>query len=116
MDDWATTTEQTVLDRALDLATEHGWSAITVRKAGSAAGLSAGETELLLPDGPRDLAALYSRRLDTRARAALPDPATFKTRERTRAAVTARMDAASVELMASRRLAGFLALPHNLPL
>ena len=64
----------------------------------------------------RDLAALYSRRLDSQALAALPDPSTLKIRERIRAAVVARMDAASAELMASRRVAGFLALPHNLPL
>ncbi|MDB5440226.1 MAG: rpsU-divergently transcribed protein [Caulobacteraceae bacterium] len=116
MDDWATTTEQTVLDHALGLAAESGWSAITVRKAGAAAGLSAGETDLLLPDGARDLAALYSRRLDDQALATLPDPSTLKIRERIRAAVVARMDAASAELIASQRLAGFLALPHNLPL
>lgn len=116
MDDWANTTEQTVLDHALRLSTESGWSAITVRRAGAAAGLSAGETELLLPDGARDLAALYSRRLDSRALAALPDPASLKIRERIRAAVIARMDAASADLLASRRLTGFLALPQNLPL
>ena len=34
--------------------------------AGAAAGFSLGETELLLPGGPRDLAALYSARLRRR--------------------------------------------------
>ena len=48
------------------------WSQRPVRTcpavaAGKAAGLSAAETELLLPRGPADLAALLSRRHDTLA-------------------------------------------------
>ena len=42
--------------------------------AGKALGMSEGETGLSLPHGPADLAALLSRRHDTRALAALGDP------------------------------------------
>lgn len=114
--DWAETTEQRVLDEALKLVPARGWTWPMVRAAGQAAGLSAPETELLLPHGPADLAALLSRRHDAAALAALPDPTPLKIRARIRAAVEARLDAAAADEAATRRWAGFLALPRNLPL
>ncbi|MDP1631360.1 MAG: COQ9 family protein [Caulobacter sp.] len=115
-DDWAVRAEQQVLDEALTLIPARGWSRTMTLAAGKAAGLSAGECDLLLPNGPRDLAALLSRRHDAAALAALPDPAALKIRERIRAAVVARLDAAQADREAVRRWAGFLALPTNLPL
>ncbi|MBT9472467.1 MAG: COQ9 family protein [Pseudomonadota bacterium] len=114
--DWAEATEQQVLDAALTITTTQGWTWPAVRAAGKAAGLSVADTELLLPHGPADLAALLSRRHDARALAALPDPATFKIRERIRAAVEARIDAAAADEAAVRRWSGYLALPLNLAL
>ena len=114
--DWAEATEQQVLDAALTITTTLGWTWPAVRAAGKAAGLSVADTELLLPHGPADLAALLSRRHDARALAALPDPATFKIRERIRAAVEARIDAAAADEAAVRRWSGYLALPLNLAL
>jgi len=116
--DWANETEQKVLDEALRLVPSRGWSRDTVVAAAAAAGLSAAEAELLLPHGARDLAALLSRRHDTKAMAALSlqDPATLKIRERIRAGVVARLDAARADEAAVRRWAGFLSLPLNLPL
>jgi len=49
MTDWATRTEQDILDQALKLAPKQGWTWPMVRAAGAAAGLSGPETELLLP-------------------------------------------------------------------
>src|SRR5438067_1205575 len=94
--DWATKTEQQVLDAALALAPSEGWTGRMATMAGAACGLSAGETELLIPRGPADLAALASRRHDGQALAALAgvDPAALKIRERIRRAVEARLDAA----------------------
>lgn len=115
-DDWAVRTEQQVLDEALKLAPTRGWGQATLLAAAKARGLSAGDAELLFPNGPKDLAALLSRRHDAVALAALPDPATLKIRERIRAAVVARLDAVQVDREAVRRWAGFLALPTNLPL
>lgn len=117
-DNWADSAEAKVLDAALELAGEHGWSAKTVLRAAQAAGLSAGDVELLMPGGPRDLAALYSRRLDRAMLDALADvdPRSLKIRQRITRAVQARQDAAAAHEAATRRWAGFLALPTNLPL
>jgi ubiquinone biosynthesis protein COQ9 len=114
-DVWARETEQRVLDAALVLAPRLGWTRAMVLKAGAAAGLSAPETELLVPNGAADLAALLSRRHDAAALEALAalDPQAMKIRARVRAAVAARLDADAADLPAVRRLVGFLALPQN---
>jgi ubiquinone biosynthesis protein COQ9 len=116
--DWAQTTEQQVLDAALKLAPGEGWSARMATLAGQACGLSAGETELLLPQGPADLAALLSRRHDAKALETLAaiDPNALKIRERIARAVEARLNAAAADEAAVRRCAGFLALPSHAPL
>lgn len=114
--DWASAAERQVLCASLQIAAARGWTWPTVKAAGKAAGLSEADVELLLPHGPKDLAALFSRAHDEQALAALPDPATLKIRERIRAGVEARLDAAAQDEAALRRWAGFLALPLNLPL
>jgi ubiquinone biosynthesis protein COQ9 len=116
--DWAETTEREVLSQALKLAPRHGWTWAMAKAAGAAAGLSEGETELLLPRGPQDLAALLSRSHDARALAMLEgvDPSALKIRARIGQAVTARIDAAAVDEPAVRRWTGFLALPANIAL
>jgi len=115
---WAETTEQALLDETLKLAPVHGWTRRTSILAGQALGMSQGETELLIPHGPTDLAALLSRRHDARTLAALADvhASNLKIRERIRRAVEARLDAAASDEPALRRWMGFLALPQNLPL
>lgn len=116
--DWTRTAEQQVLDQALRLAPLEGWTTRMARLAGRAAGFSDGETELLLPRGPADLAALLSRRHDARALLMLQpaDPAGLKVRERIAQAVEARVDAAGDDEAAARRCCGWLALPQNLAL
>ncbi|HEY3695706.1 COQ9 family protein [Phenylobacterium sp.] len=116
--DWASDAEQRVLTAALPLIAAKGWSRAVALEAGRAAGLSAGETELLLPHGAADLAALLSRRQDAQALAALAgaDPAALKIRERIARAVEARLDAACTDEAATRRWTGFLALPPNMSL
>lgn len=115
---WAAEAEARVLDAALPIAAQRGWTTPTLLAAGRMAGLSEADVELLLPNGPADLAALYSRRCDARALAALAevDPLALRVRERIRAAVAARLDAALEEPQAERRCVGFLALPQNLGL
>ena len=116
--DWASEAEGRVLAEALRLAPQQGWTWRATHAAGAAAGLCAGETELLLPNGPRDLAALYSRRCDAAALAALADvdPTTLKVRERIRRAAWARVEAAMKAEAATRRWSGYMALPPNAPL
>ncbi len=117
-DAWARETEDQVLDAALVHVVHEGWSRRLAIRAGADVGLSAGETELLLPNGAADLAALLGRRHDRRALATLAgtDPPSLKIRERIRAAVEARLDAAAQDEAAVRRWSGFLALPQNLAL
>jgi ubiquinone biosynthesis protein COQ9 len=116
--DWATETEQKVLDAALRLIPLKGWTQPMALEAGRSAGLSDGETKLLLPHGPADLAALLSRRHDAEALAALSavDPATLKVREKIQRAVDARIDAACADEASVRRWTGYLALPPNMAL
>jgi ubiquinone biosynthesis protein COQ9 len=116
--DWIGTAEQQLLDQAIRIAPLEGWTARMARMAGRAAGFSAGETELLLPRGPADLAALLSRRHDARALLMLQavDPEKLKVRERISRAVEARIDAAGDDEAAARRWCGWLALPQNLAL
>lgn len=116
--EWAAATEQALLDEALKLAPIHGWTQRTARLAGQALGQSAAETELLIPNGPADLAALLSRRHDARALAILENvhPDNLKIRERIRRAVEARLDASASDEPALRRWLGHLALPQNLGL
>jgi ubiquinone biosynthesis protein COQ9 len=116
--DWADETEQRLLDAALKLAPAEGWTSRLALSAGKACGLTPGETELLLPQGPADLAALLSRRHDARALQALAavDPTKLKIRERIAHGVEARLAAATADEAAVRRCSGFLALPPNLAL
>jgi ubiquinone biosynthesis protein COQ9 len=116
--DWADTAENRLLDAALLLAPQSGWSALTVRLAAKKAGLSEADAGLLLPHGASDLVALLSRRHDAAALQALSalEPRSLKIRERITRAVQARVEAAATDEAASRRLLGFLALPHHMPL
>ena len=116
--DWADEAELRVLDAAIALAPTLGWNSRLAAQAGAAAGLSAGETLLLMPGGPCDLAALFSRRHDRAGLATLGelDPQALKMRQRISRGVEARLDAAQADGEALRRWAGFLALPANLPL
>lgn len=116
--DWAETAEQQLLDEVLKFAPREGWTWRTAKLAGKAMGLSEGETELLVPHGPADLAALLSRRHDQRALLTLKDvnPSPLKIRERIARAVEARLDAAAADEPATRRWAGYLALPMHMGL
>jgi ubiquinone biosynthesis protein COQ9 len=117
-EDWAARAEQQALDQALLISPREGWTARMAQMAGRAAGFTDGETELLLPHGPADLAALLARRHDARALVALRDvdPDALKIRERIGRALEARLDAAGQDEAAVRRCMGYLALPANAPL
>jgi ubiquinone biosynthesis protein COQ9 len=116
--DWAESAEARILDAALLLAPVHGWTAPMVRRAARQAGLSDADAALLLPHGAQDLAALLSRRHDGAALRALGavDPRSLKVRDRIQRGVQARVEAAAADQAAVRRLLGFLAQPHHVPL
>ncbi|MBO9547687.1 COQ9 family protein [Caulobacter sp.] len=115
---WADDAEQRVLDEAVRLAPKAGWNAGLVSRALAAAGFSDAEGQLLLPEGPRDLAALLSRRHDAAALGRLKafDVSALKIRQRIREGVVARLDAAQEHADVMRPLAAFLAFPTNLAL
>jgi ubiquinone biosynthesis protein COQ9 len=116
--DWAKDAEARLLAEALRLAPMLGWTWMCAYAAGAATGLSRGDLELLAPHGPADLAALWSRACDQAmlARLAAADPTALKVRERVRLAVRALMSAALEQEAATRRWAGYLALPAHAPL
>lgn len=116
--DWAAQTEARLLDAALPLAPELGFTSKLVQTAAKAIGLTRAEAELLLPEGPRDLAALLSYRHDEAALTALGtvDVQALKIRERIARGVETRVEAAMADEAAVRRLMGFLALPQNMAL
>ncbi|MEO8925709.1 MAG: COQ9 family protein [Caulobacteraceae bacterium] len=113
--DWAEETEARLLTAALTHAPRLGWTSRLVAAAARDVGLTVAEAELLLPHGPRDLAALLAARHDAHALEALADvdPASLKVRERIRRGVLARCDAAMEDEAAVRRWSGFLVLPPN---
>jgi ubiquinone biosynthesis protein COQ9 len=116
--DWAKAAEARLLDAAVGLAPDCGWTLRTIRLAAGRVGLSEAEAALLVPNGAADLVALLWRRHDAQATAALDhlDPRSLKVRERISRAVGARVEAAAADAPATRRLQGFLALPHHMPL
>ncbi len=113
--DWAGETEARLLSATLPHVGRLGWTRRALAAGAADIGLTAAEAELLLPEGPRDLAALLARRHDAAALAALAgvDPASLKIRERIRSASLARLAAALADEDATRRWMGFLALPGN---
>ena len=115
---WADETEARLLSAALPHVGKLGWTRRLIAAAAKDVGLSGAEAELLLPGGPRDLAALLARRHDAAALATLAaiDPASLKVRERIRKGVLVRCEAAMADGEAVRRWMGFLALPLNAPL
>ncbi|MGA0603309.1 COQ9 family protein [Caulobacter sp. KR2-114] len=116
--DWVAAQEARLLDAAVSLAPRYGWSGLMLKAAARRLGVSDADVSLVLPQGPRDLAALMSRRHDGAALRALEafDPQALKVRERIRQAVLARVEAAVADEPATRRWSGFLALPGNIPL
>ena len=115
---WADQTAERLLSAALVHVEGLGWTRRLVAAAARDVGLSLAEAELLLPEGPRDLAALLARRHDRATLAALADrdPSAMKIRDRIRDGVLARIEAAVTNGPVTRRWMGFLALPPNMAL
>ncbi len=115
---WAEAAEARIIAAAIPLADKLGWTGELVERAARDARITDADAELLLPHGPRDLAALLSRRHDAIAMQALSglEASHLKVRERIRCAVEARVEAAAGDEKAVRKATGFLSLPFNLPL
>jgi ubiquinone biosynthesis protein COQ9 len=110
--------ENRVVDAALALIGELGFSFTALKAAADACALSPAERDLAFPNGAQDLAALLWRRFD-----GVFDDADFvsslsnlKIREKIARLLEVRIEAAAKDETVAHRLMGFLALPHNLPL
>ncbi len=116
--DWAGRTEQALLDAFLLHVAARGWTQAAIDRAAADIGISCADAALLCGNGPRDLAALFSRRLDGLGLDALKvlEPGQLKIRERIFKGVEARLEAAAAYDKAARSWTGFLALPVNVPL
>ena len=117
--DWADSTEQAVLDAAIRrLSTHPHWDQRLVDLAACDVGLTPATIRLLLPYGPRDLAALLSHRHDdlTLVQLNALGAKGLTIREKITLAVATRIDVAMGDETAVRRSIGFLALPSQGPL
>jgi ubiquinone biosynthesis protein COQ9 len=94
-----------------------GWTWKSVSRAAKDAGYAEAEAHLAFPEGIREVVTAYSARLDRRMQTALDARAAemvgMKTRERVAFALRLRLESASGEREAIRRLVAFLARPEN---
>jgi ubiquinone biosynthesis protein COQ9 len=94
-----------------------GWTWRSVKCGARDAGYTEPEAHLAFPEGIREVVTAYSARLDRRMQTAIEARAAemvgMKTRERVAFALRLRLEAASGEREAIRRLVAFLALPEN---
>jgi ubiquinone biosynthesis protein COQ9 len=107
--------KEAVLEKALDLAPELGFSDALLARAAKEADAGAEMMLHLFPDGPASLVAYFSERCDAQMEARLKqqDLVAMKVRERITAAVLARIDALKAHKEAARRACAFLVLPPN---
>jgi ubiquinone biosynthesis protein COQ9 len=104
-----------VLEAALALAPQDGFSDATLARTCDEAGIDGAARARLFPGGPPDLVEAFSETVDAAmekrlAKAKLP---AMKIRERIKAAVMARLDALRPHKDAARRAGAFLTLPPH---
>jgi ubiquinone biosynthesis protein COQ9 len=102
-----------VLDAALELVPEQGFTDRVLGDAAVRAGIDAGDVARLFPDGPLGLAEGFSDAADRAMEERLADLARMKVRERITTAVLARLDVLRPHKEAARRAVAFLSLPPN---
>jgi ubiquinone biosynthesis protein COQ9 len=95
-----------------------GWSDKALAMAAAELGIPAGRAKLCFPGGAPDMIAAWFDSIDRDMAAAFPleRVEAMKIRERIRALVMFRIEAAEPSKEALRRAIAFLALPQNLPL
>jgi len=95
-----------------------GWSKAAIAAAAQRIGMDDAEIGSLLPGGPRDAVAAFSRWADRKMLGALDETSleAMKVRERVATAVRARLAALEPHREAVRRALALLALPQNVAL
>ncbi len=107
---------EAILDRALNAAAFDGWTDTMLAKAAVDADLPQGSDALYFPDGPVELIAYWSGRMDDAARAQIEalDLASMKVRERVTEAVAIRLNQIGRHEEAARRAQARLSLPDGI--
>jgi ubiquinone biosynthesis protein COQ9 len=100
-----------------DAACFDGWSEAAIASAAAQAGVDPAVAQLAFPGGPMDLIAAWVETVDAAMVQALPAEklAGMKVRERIRALVQFRLDAATGKEEALRRALAIQAMPQNAP-
>ncbi|WKL57514.1 COQ9 family protein [Asticcacaulis sp. ZE23SCel15] len=108
--DLATTTAKLMPDLGLN--------STSLRRAAAHIGLTPAESDLICPNGPRDIAAVLWRSHDAAWLAVVEatDMTGMKVREKISFLLTTRLDQAAVEESVTHRLFGYLMLPQHLGL
>lgn len=94
-----------------------GWNEAAVRAAAQECGIDSDAALYAFADGPMAMIAAWIASIDAAMEAALPPErlATMKIRERIRALVQFRLDAAEPNKEALRRALAIMAMPQNIP-
>jgi ubiquinone biosynthesis protein COQ9 len=94
-----------------------GWSPVALDRAAQTLGVPADRARLAFPQGAVDMIDAWFASLDQAMRQALPPEslAAMKMRDRIRASLWARLQAAGPDREAVRRALAVLSLPHNAP-
>ena len=109
---------QLLLEAAIPIVAEKGWTPAALRAAAEAAELSEGEVKLACPNGVDDLIDAFTAAADEAMCEALAemDLPNMRVRDKVRAAVLARLEAQVLVKPAARMLSRALALPHRAPM
>ena len=102
-----------VLEEALPLIPQSGFSDVTLQAAADKAGVGPAEWKAAFPNGAASLAEAFSHWADAKMEEAMRTVELERTRDKVAAAVRLRIEALVPHKEAARRAAAFLALPQH---
>jgi len=102
-----------VLEEALPLIPQSGFSDVTLQAAAEKAGVGPAEWKAAFPNGAASLAEAFSHWADAKMEEAMRTVELERTRDKVAAAVRLRIEALVPHKEAARRAAAFLALPQH---
>lgn len=103
-----------LMEAVIPLARNTGFNRMSLMAGAHAIGASEAEIDLLCPNGASDIVALIWRRHDEVIETVPVDG--LRIREKIDALINGRLDAGAEDEALAHRMAGFLAMPHNIGL